>query len=117
MALYDLFDKKQNDIGKKDYWKGFPAFKKTILHGTFVNEIKSYLKENDSINSLHAGSKIIKRINKLHPELLNNVDPIQVGSFFGMTLWHYMACDEQSWRFTRVQNEEHETSGTYYFKK
>lgn len=116
MALYDLNDKKQNDIGKKDYWKGFQAFKKTILHETFVSEIESYLNKNESINSLHAGSKIINKIKKSNPEYLNNVDPIQVGSFFGMTLWHYMACDEQSWRFHSLPKDE-ETSGTYYFKK
>lgn len=118
MSLYDLNDKQQNPIGKKDYWKPFPVFKKSLLYEAFVDEIRLFLKDSNTINSSQAGSKIINKIKTSKPDLFYDVDQSLVGGLFGMTLWHYMADDTQSWRLHSLpKKEESDVSGTYYFKK
>ena len=118
MALYDLNDKQQNLIGKKDHWKLFVVFKETPLYRHFITEITDFLEGVDTINSSQAGSKIINKISNSSPELLAKQPQSQIGSLFGMTLWHYLANREEEWRFSPIPKKENdEVTGTMYFRK
>lgn len=118
MALYDVNDKLQNDVGKKDYWKLFNSFRETALHSAFIAAISDVLSKNDSINSSHAGSQIISKLQKENVSIFDNIDSSVIGSLFGMTLWNHMANTSDLWHFHMLPKEEgKDSAGTFYFKR
>lgn len=118
MALYDVNDKLQNDVGKKDYWKLFDSFRRTALHSAFIAAISDFLSKNNSINSSRAGSQIITKLQTENVSIFNNIDSSVIGGLFGMTLWNHMANTPDLWYFRILPKEEgKDTAGTFYFKR
>ena len=114
--LYSIDDKIQPTIGKADYWSSFRSFMGSDLHAQFQERISNILDE-DTVNSLHSGSKIISDIESDSPKLLEKYSEEDIGPLYGMTLWNVIASIDTEWQFQRTKDESDEVNGTIYWKK
>jgi hypothetical protein len=117
MTLMSLDGKKQSSTGKKDYWKSFTGFKETPLHGEIVRLIEETRPSDSEVFSSQFGARILSNIEKNNPELISIYNQSQVGSLFGMTLWHHLANLEDTWHFYKRSNDnDEETTDMVYFQ-
>jgi len=117
MPLYDLDNRQQNPVGRREHWRLFATFRKRPLHQAIVEELRGYIRNRQEIDSSWAGSEILSRLRSRSPELFEHENPEQTGGLFGMTLWHFLAECPDAWYFVPKADEMGEPAGTRYFRR
>lgn len=119
MTLFSIEGKKQQAIGRNEYWRRFEYFQGTELHSLFVKEIKSIIEQcpkEGKIDSRQATKEILTKFEQIHFDILSEWDSETLAGLFGMTLWNVLATHPERWHFYRTIGKDGEMRGTLYWR-